>query len=81
MRGLVGSHLFCSLLYVAGHVGYVADVFEADGFGFELGELGRGDRVGGLLEYTHSLKIILGNVEAQGVAAGARELVGAGGRK
>ena len=63
-KGLVGSHLFCSLLYVVGHVGYVADVFEADGLGLELGELDRGNRVGCLLEHAHGLKVVLGNVEA-----------------
>ena len=51
MRDLVGAHSFCCGLDVACHLIDVADVFEADGLGLELGELGRGDRVGGLLEY------------------------------
>ena len=68
-------------LDVACHLIDVTDVFEADGFGLELGELCRCGRIGGLLEHAHGLKVVLGNVEPQSIAAGTRELVGAGGRK
>ena len=69
MRDLVGAHSFCCGLDVACHLIDVADVFEADGLGLEFGELGWGDRVGCLLEHAHGLKVVLGNVEAQGIAA------------